>query len=112
MSFGAAIELITQRFGLALVVERLFDPIAQFLAVALVEFHDLFVKPFNRLRGHCPSIPEPQLAFRAAAGVRARREANAAFPRALRSSSFLFPAARSSGVLIGDILSGSSEFVV
>ncbi len=112
MSFGAAIELITQRFGLALVVERLFDPIAQLLTVALVEFHDLFVKPFNRLGGHAATLPDAQLALRATVVVRARREANAALPRALRSSSFLLPAARSSGVLIGDILSGSSEFVV
>ena len=112
MPFGPAIEFITQRFGFAAIVERLTDPIVQFLALEFFEFHDRFVKPFNRLGGHCPSIPEPQLAFRAAAGVRARREANAALPRALRSSSFLLPAARSSGVLIGDILSGSSEFVV
>lgn len=42
----------------------------------------------------------------------ALRLANAALPRALRSNSFAFAAARSAGSRGGDIFPGSSEFVV
>lgn len=65
-------------------------------------------------------IPGPLVARGAVDGVEdyrrapafALRLANAALPRALRSNSFAFAAARSAESRGGDILPGSSEFVV
>lgn len=61
-----------------------------------------------------PGLTPPQLALRARVpgAAFAFRFANAALPRALRSSSFLFAASRSSGGRAGAIFPGSRLFVV